>query len=146
MKNKLRFLLLAIIAIAGLMIFAACDGPNGSSWRSVSGLNERTFEDGFSISLNAASSGHRNRTFELDEHDLETIHIHSSNTQGEVILTISANGELDGSEIVIDMSNGGNFDIDASGLGSGRIRFSLSFENTRNSSVDIVWGEHGHAH
>ncbi|MCL2753916.1 MAG: hypothetical protein FWE44_07195 [Defluviitaleaceae bacterium] len=145
MKKIVHFLLLVLVLIAGLLVLVACDTPNGSSWRSVSGLSERTFDDGFSIALNSASRGTRNRTFTLNEEELANIHIHHHSSEGEVVLTISQNGNLDGTEIILSLHELPHIvNIDASSFEAGRIRFAFSFEAVENSSTSVAWGSHGY--
>ena len=140
MKKKFAaFFLLLIIAS---LFFSACDGPNSASWTMVSNNREQTLNQGFSISVGSARSGTRNRTFNLNDSQLSNLFVESTIESGSLVLTISQNGELDGSEVVIDLS--GNFEghIDTSSLSAGNIRLSFRYEdNVRNSNTIVTWRE-----
>ncbi|MDR2167376.1 MAG: hypothetical protein LBE35_05955 [Clostridiales bacterium] len=135
---KKRLILAVLMAFAGLMIFTACDGPNSASWRTVAGNVERDLDGGFAIDVRTASRGTRNRTFELTAAELAAMHITSTSESGQIVLTISQDGNLDGSEIVLDISN---FEgtVDATGLNPGNIRLSFQFEEIRNSQTTVSW-------
>jgi hypothetical protein len=136
---KKRFIFAVLALIAGLMVFTACgDGPNTSVWSMVVNNNETTFDGGFSITVQSARSGTRNITRELNTDEIRSIAVNSSSNSGEIVLTISQDGNLDGSEVVIDISNF-NGDIDTSSLNPGRIRFSLRFDEIRGSDTTIRW-------
>jgi len=121
-----------------LTALTACDGANSASWRMSSNINERRLNNGFEINVGSASSGRRNQTFNLTEEQLSSINISSLSAEGEITLVISQNGEEDGTEIVIDISN---FEgsISADTLSPGRIRFSLRFEGVRTTNTTITW-------
>jgi len=143
MKKILNLVIFVLILAAALVVFAACNTPNGSSWRNVSGLRENAFDDGFSIALNSASRGTRNRTFTLTTEELAHIQIHHHDHGGEIVLTISSNGNLDETEVVLNLHELPHLlDVDASHLEAGRIRFSFRFEDARDSSTSINWGHH----
>jgi len=130
------FMLLALLA--SLFIFTACDGANSSVWRTSVNVQESSSAGRFSISVGSASRGTRNRTFNLTAEELASINVASTSNSGEIILVISQNGELDGTEIRIDISNfDGNVPVDR--LTAGRIRFSLQFEDIRGSNTVISW-------
>ena len=138
MKKILRLVLSGVLLAMSLVLFTACDGANSAVWRMSVNVRESVQgNEGFSISVQSAS-GRRNRTFELDASQLQSIRIDSASESGEIILVISNNGNEDGSEITLDISN---FDgeVDASQLSAGRIRFSLRYDEIRNSQTTISW-------
>jgi len=133
-----RRVIAVVVLVAALLALSSCDGANSSSWRMSVNQTERSFDGGFEITVGSARSGRRNRTFELTADELASIHVNSSSTAGEIHLVISQNGEEDGTEVVKDISNFvGYIDIDS--LDPGRIRFSLRFEDVRNSETTIRW-------
>ena len=138
MKRFVYAIIAVIVAVGSLFVLTACDGPNSAAWSVVTNNNEQVLSNGFSQTVGSARSGHRNRTFELTAAQLANIRIDSTSTAGTITLTISANGELDGTEIVMDISDF-NGTIDAGHLGAGRIRFQLRHEETRNTSTTITW-------
>jgi len=137
MKRILCLAIGVIFAASCLFLLTSCDGPNSSSWTVVVNNREETFSGGFSQSVGSARSGHRNRTFDLTAAELANIHVDSS-SEGTITLTISQDGELDGTEVVLDVSNfSGN--VDAGHLDAGRIRLTLRHEGTRNTNTTIRW-------
>jgi len=138
MKRLVYAIVAVIVAVSSLFVLTGCDGANSASWSVVTNNNEQTLSNGFSQTVGSARSGHRNRTFELTVAQLANIHIDSTSTAGTITLTISANGELDGTEIVMDVTNF-NGNVDASHLGAGHIRFQLRHADTRDTSTTITW-------
>jgi len=121
-----------------LLVLTSCDGANSAVWRTSVNVQERSSAGRFTISVGSASSGTRNRTFNLTAEELSSIYVTSTSQSGEIILVISQNGELDGTETRLDISNfEGNVPVD--GLTAGRIRFSLQFEGIRGSDTVISW-------
>ena len=138
-NSRLHFLFALSALLAALFIFTACaDGANSAVWRTSVNVQERSSGGQFSISVGSASRGTRNRTFNLTAEELASINVTSSSNSGEIILTISQNGELDGTETRLDISNF-NGDVPVDGLTAGRIRFSLQFEDVRGSDTVISW-------
>jgi hypothetical protein len=133
--KKLSVLVLVLLLV---LIVTACDGANSATWRRSVGVRENSSNSSFSISVRSASGGTRNRTFTLTDEELSSINVNSSSESGEIILTISQDGAIDGTEISMDISNF-NGEISAVGLNGGRIRFSLRFDNVRDSSTVINW-------
>jgi len=125
--------------IAATLVVTACDGANSATWRTSVNVQERSSPGSFSISVGSASRGTRNRTFNLTAEDLANIHVNSSSAEGEITLVISQNGEEDGTEIRLDISNFEGY-LSAESLSPGRIRFSLRFEGIRDSVTTISWG------
>jgi len=134
----MKKLLAVILLAAAVFTLSACDGANSSAWRTVVNQTERNFDGGFTITVGSASSGHRNRTFNLTADELASIYVSSTTSEGEIILVISQDGEEDGTEVIVDVSNFSGY-ISAENLTAGRIRFSLRFEGIRTSETTISW-------
>jgi len=139
-KTKLRrhTCIALLTLIAALFVLTSCDGANSSVWRTSVNVQERSSAGQFSISVGSASRGTRNRTFTLTTEELGSIYVNSSSTSGEITLVISQDGELDGTETRLDISN---FDgiVPVDGLTAGRIRFSLQFEDVRGTDTVVSW-------
>jgi len=130
------FMLLSLLT--ALLVLTSCDGANSAVWRTSVNVNESSSAGQFSISVGSASRGTRNRTFNLTAEELASVHVESTSESGEIILVISQNGELDGTETRLDISNfAGNVPVE--GLTAGRIRFSLQFETVRGSDTVVSW-------
>ena len=136
--KKRRLVLSVFVLIAAVLVLAACDGANSSSWRNTVNQSERSFDGGFTITVGSARSGQRNRTFSLSADELGSIHVNSTSAEGEIILVISQNGAEDGTEVRMDISNFTGY-VPADDLTPGRIRFSLHFEGIRSSETTIRW-------
>ena len=138
MKRIIGITMTAVLLIAAMLTLTACDGANSSAWSIVSGRSEKTFDGGFSIGVNSASSGTRNRTYTLTAEELAAIQVTSSSDEGTIILVVSQDGAADGTKIETDISN---FDggIATDSLNPGCIRFSLRFEDVKNSNTSINW-------
>ena len=137
--NRVVYFVVVIVFFALMLTITACsDGASSSTWRRSVGLQERTSDGSFSISLRSATSGTRNRTYTLTNEELSSISVSSSSANGEIILIVSQDGARDGTEIRTDVSN---FDgeISAGGLNAGRIRFTLIFDDVQDSSTVISW-------
>ncbi|MDR2600539.1 MAG: hypothetical protein LBC73_09730 [Oscillospiraceae bacterium] len=138
--TKRLYRVLAIIMLLAVMVtVTACfDGPNSSTWRMSKNVKESSADGIFTISVDSADRGTRNRTFNLNTDDLASINVNSSSNSGEIILVISQDGLLDGTEIRQDISNFDG-DIKTTGLNPGRIRFSLNFDTVQDSETTIKW-------
>jgi len=136
-RQSLGFLGMLMVA---LFVLSACDGANSSSWRNVRNNVEEVlpYNGGFSISVDSATSGRRNRTFEMTQDQLDYMLVLSESESGSIILTISQDGKLDGSETVLDVSNFRE-GISLANMEPGPIRFSLEFEDIVNSNTLIRW-------
>ena len=138
-KHRLYTIFITSILFAALFTLTACgDGANSSSWRNSVNQTERNIDGGFVITVGSAASGQRNRTFELSADELASIHVDSTSEAGEIILIISQDGAEDGTEVRLDISNFTG-DVSTDDLTSGRIRFSLRYEDIRNSDTTISW-------
>ena len=138
-KNRLSVIYIAFILLPVLFALTACsEGANSSSWRNSVNQTERSIDGGFVIAVGSARSGHRNRTFNLSADELTSIHVNSTSAAGEILLIISQDGAEDGTEVRLDISNFTGY-VPANDLTSGPIRFSLRFEDIRNSETTIRW-------
>ena len=135
MKKLLAITLLLVLLFS---LTACSEGANSSVWRNSVNQSENSFNGGFTITVGSARSGRRNRTFDLTIDELASIHITSTSTSGEIILIVSQDGEEDGTEVRLDISNFTGY-LYAPDLNPGRIRFSLQFEEIRNSETTISW-------
>jgi len=125
--------------LAALFVVASCsDGANSAVWRTSVNVQESSSNGRFAISVGSASSGTRNRTFNLTAEELSSIHVTSTSDSGEIILVISQDGELDGTEARLDISNFEGY-VPTDELSAGRIRFTLHFESIRGSDTVIIW-------
>ena len=136
--KAMKKLVAIMVLVAIVFVFIACDGANSSSWRMSVNQSERSFDGGFEITVGSARSGARNRTVNLTADELASIHVSSNSAEGEIILVVSQDGEEDGTEVRMDISNFNGY-ITAANLTPGRIRFSLRFEEIRNSETTIRW-------
>ena len=137
-KRRLCRSLAAIALFAVLFTLTACTiGPNGASWKTVSGSSESTFDGGFTFSAKSAN-GTLNRTFELTEEDLASIYVTSSCSKGGMFLTVSQDGNEDGTEIKQYITKHDN-PLAADTLKPGDIRFSIRFEEASDCTVTIRW-------
>ncbi|MCL2854376.1 MAG: hypothetical protein FWE21_02000 [Defluviitaleaceae bacterium] len=139
LHKVLRIFAAALIMMAGLAVFTACDGPNSSAFTVSVNHQERTLESGFSATADRIDRGHRNRTFNLNATELRMVQVFSTVGEGDLTLTISQNGEEDGTEIVLDLSEGFMGHVDTSSLSPGRIRFSLRYSGVRDVSTTVTW-------
>ena len=138
MKIMKKLLVMLMLIVTIVVLTACAEGANSSSWRMSVNQSERSFDGGFEITVGSARSGHRNRTVNLTADELASIRISSTSTDGEIILVISQDGEEDGTETILDISNFTDY-ITVANLNPGRIRFSLRFEDIRNSETTIRW-------
>jgi hypothetical protein len=139
LRKVLRIFATTLALVMGLAVFTACDGANSGTFTVSINRNERTFDGGFSASADRVSSGRRNRTFNLTANEITAIHVTGSVYEGSLILVISQDGNEDGTEVVVDLSNGFDGFVDTSSLEAGRIRFSLRYDDVRNSNVRVTW-------
>jgi hypothetical protein len=137
MMKKLCYAVLLLVFAGGLMMLTACNGANSASWNPQVNLSENSVDGEFSLNASRLN-GRRNRTFELTTEELANIQVTSTSESGTITLVISHNGNEDGTEVTVDVTN---FDdvIDASTLESGRIRFSLRYDDVRTTSTTISW-------
>lgn len=139
LRKVIRVFVSILALVMSLAVFTACDGANSGSFTVSINRNEQTFNGGFSASADRVSSGRRNRTFHLHASEVNAIHVTGSAYEGSLILVISQNGNEDGTEVVVDLTNGFEGFVDTSGLDAGRIRFSLRYDDVRNSNVRVTW-------
>jgi len=128
-----------MLSMGILLALSACDTGNSSTWSMSTNVRENRTSDSFTISVGTARSGTRNVTFELTADELASLNVISTSESGEIILVISQDGRLDGTEIRIDISNFSGA-IPASELSAGLIRFSLQYDTIRDSNTVISWG------
>jgi len=136
--KKLQYAYTIIAVLICTISLVACDGANSMSATRYVGRSESADSGGYTLALRSAASGHRNRTFTLSAEELAQIRVESTSESGELTLVISHNGNLDGSEIRLDISNFSGY-VDASQLSPGRIRFAFHFDDVRNTDTKITW-------
>ncbi|MCL2619998.1 MAG: hypothetical protein FWD97_03570 [Defluviitaleaceae bacterium] len=118
------------------------DGSWGARFEMAVNHRERRLANGFIVSADSIDSGWRNRTYNLTAEQLSSIRIINSVDAGTVTLVISQDGALDGSEFVVFLSDSvAEFYPLLGNLEPGYIRFSLQYDNVRNVSTQITWGD-----
>ncbi|MCL2854375.1 MAG: hypothetical protein FWE21_01995 [Defluviitaleaceae bacterium] len=139
LRKALRIFAVALIMVVGLVVLTACDGANSHSFTLSVNENFTSFDGGYSVTADRIDRGHRNRTFNLSASDLGAIHVYSTVGEGSVTLTISQDGTEDGTEVVLNLSNGFDGFVDTSSLNPGRIRFSLRYNSVRDVYTVVTW-------
>ncbi len=104
LKRSLWKILIASI-LTMLTLTACSDGANSSFWRNSVNQNEQSIEGGFIIYVGSATSGQRNRTFDLSADELNAIRVNSISEAGKITLVVSNDGKEDGTEVELDISN-----------------------------------------
>lgn len=139
LRKIARISAIILVLVAGLAVFTACDGANSATFTVSINRHEQSFDGGFSASADRVDSGRRNQTFNLNDSQLGAIHVTGNAQEGSLVLVISQNGNENGTEVVLDLSDGFEGSVDASSLDAGRIRFSLRYDDVRNSNVRVTW-------
>jgi hypothetical protein len=134
-----RLFLTVLLLVCGLVIFAACADPgNSENWRNAVNFEYERFDGGFTVSVQSATQGTVNRTFELTTQELSNIRVHSHSSSG--FLHMYIHGEDDSERFqILQGGTHADLDIDVSYLGEGSIRFTLNFNEANNTTVTVTW-------
>ena len=129
----------SFIGLFAILIFllAGCGGTDTvvvtTGWSS---LNERTVREVDSWSYTASRiNGNARRDIDFSAEELANLHVSSSNSEGNIQLTLSQ-GDI---EETFDISDSFFGSIDTSAFESGQIRVALRFDGARDIDLLINW-------